>query len=119
MMLWVALRYAGISDNWPMVEAVTVWGYAMFVWIPVSVRDIVSVLAVPSFKIESFQILCIIPIALLRWVLSGIGFALSGYFLVANVYPVLASVRHTSFCLQGMALNSFPFRRRTRSRYSF
>ena len=42
MMLWVALRYAGISDNWPMVETVTVWGYAMFVWIPVSVRDIVS-----------------------------------------------------------------------------
>ncbi|KAN0107751.1 Yip1 domain containing protein [Russula decolorans] len=72
MMLWAALRYAGISENWPMVEAVTVWGYAMFVWIPVS-------------------ILCIIPIALLRWILSGIGFALSGYFLVANVYPVLVS----------------------------
>ena len=50
MMLWVALRYAGISENWPMVEAVTVWGYAMFVWIPVSVRDIVSVLAVPFFN---------------------------------------------------------------------
>jgi protein YIPF1/2 len=51
VMLWVALRYAGISENWSMVEAVTVWGYAMFVWIPVSVRDIVSVLAVPFFKI--------------------------------------------------------------------
>jgi len=72
VMLWVVLRYAGISENWSMVEAMTVWGYAMFVWIPVS-------------------ILCIIPIALLRWVLSGIGFALSGYFLVANVYPVLVS----------------------------
>jgi len=48
-MLWVALRYAGISENWPMVEAVTVWGYAMFVWIPVSVRDIVSALVEPFF----------------------------------------------------------------------
>ena len=32
------------------------------------------------------------PIALLRWVLCGIAFALSGYFLVANIYPVFASV---------------------------
>ncbi|KAF8480062.1 Yip1-domain-containing protein [Russula ochroleuca] len=72
VMFWVVLRYAGISENWAVVEVVTVWGYAMFVWIPVS-------------------ILCIIPVALLRWVLSGIGFALSGYFLVANIYPVLVS----------------------------
>ena len=45
-------------------------------------------------KTDSVQILCIIPVAILRWVLSGIGFALSGYFLVANIYPVLVSVRH-------------------------
>ena len=38
VMLWTALRYAGIGESWAMVEAVTVWGYAMFVWIPVSVR---------------------------------------------------------------------------------
>ena len=45
-MIWAVLRYAGISENWPMVEAMTIWGYAMFVWIPVSVRDILPVLAV-------------------------------------------------------------------------
>jgi hypothetical protein len=54
-MFWVALRYAGISENWAMVEAVTVWGYAMFVWIPVSVRDIVSVLAVLFLKSSRFR----------------------------------------------------------------
>ncbi|KAI0289959.1 hypothetical protein BC826DRAFT_581186 [Russula brevipes] len=75
VMFWVALRYMGISEGWAVVETVAVWGYAMFVWIPVS-------------------ILCIIPIALLRWILSGIGFALSGYFLVANIYPVLVSADH-------------------------
>jgi hypothetical protein len=37
-----------------------------------------------------------VPIALLRWILCGIAFALSGYFLVANIYPVLVSVRHLS-----------------------
>ncbi|KAH9169365.1 Yip1-domain-containing protein [Lactarius sanguifluus] len=80
VLLWGALRYAGISEGWTMVEAVTVWGYAMFVWIPVS-------------------ILCIVPIALLRWVLSGIAFGLSGYFLVANVYPVLVSADQKSIRL--------------------
>ena len=57
---------------------------------------------------ESFQILCIIPVALLRWVLSGIGFALSGYFLVANIYPVLVSVRHLCL-LSPMIIINFPF----------
>ena len=33
-----------------------------------------------------------IPVPILRWVLVGVAFALSGYFLVANVYPILASV---------------------------
>ena len=55
MMLWVVLRYAGMSDNWPMVEAVTVWGYAMFVWIPVSVRNIVPTLEVPFFISSRFR----------------------------------------------------------------
>lgn len=95
-MFWVVLRYAGISENWAVVEVVTVWGYAMFVWIPVSVRTIYLSLPVQLVKWTRFQILCIIPVALLRWVLSGIGFALSGYFLVANIYPVLVSVRHPS-----------------------
>ncbi|KAH9968147.1 hypothetical protein BC827DRAFT_474736 [Russula dissimulans] len=69
---WAVLRYTSISEGWALVEAVAVWGYAMFVWIPIS-------------------ILCIIPIPLLRWILCGAGFSLSGYFLVANIYPVLAS----------------------------
>lgn len=33
-----------------------------------------------------------IPVPILRWVLVGVAFTLSGYFLVANVYPILASV---------------------------
>lgn len=39
------------------------------------------------------QVLCVIPISLVRWILCGVAFLLSGFFLVANVYPVLASVR--------------------------
>ncbi|KAI0049508.1 Yip1-domain-containing protein [Auriscalpium vulgare] len=76
VILWGVLRYGGIigtgGEGWGLVEAVGVWGYAMFVWIPVS-------------------ILCIIPIRLVRWILTGVAFGLSGYFLVRNVYPVLAS----------------------------
>jgi hypothetical protein len=40
VMFWAILRYFGISENWAVAEVVTVWGYAMFVWIPVSVRTI-------------------------------------------------------------------------------
>jgi len=71
VLLWMALRYLGVGE-WSVVEAVAVWGYAMFVWIPVS-------------------ILCVIPIPILRWVLVGVAFSLSGYFLIANVYPILSS----------------------------
>ncbi|KIK80562.1 hypothetical protein PAXRUDRAFT_833454 [Paxillus rubicundulus Ve08.2h10] len=69
--LWLALRYIGVGE-WGIVDALGVWGYALFVWIPVS-------------------ILCVIPEPITRWVLVGIAFGISGYFLVANAYPVLAS----------------------------
>lgn len=61
----------GVND-WSLVEAISVWGYGQFVWIPVAV-------------------LCVIPVPLVRWILVGVAFCVSGYFLVANVYPVLAS----------------------------
>ncbi|KAJ7900838.1 hypothetical protein B0H13DRAFT_1717928 [Mycena leptocephala] len=67
VILWVALRYLGVGE-WSVVEAIAIWGYGMFVWIPVSVRC-------PP----------------VRWSLVGIAFALSGWFLVRNVYPILAS----------------------------
>lgn len=37
-LLWVTLRYLGVAE-WSLVEAVAVWGYGQFVWIPVAVRD--------------------------------------------------------------------------------
>ena len=37
--LWLALRYLGVGE-WGIVDALGVWGYAQFVWIPVSVRGL-------------------------------------------------------------------------------
>lgn len=37
VLLWLALRYLGVGE-WSVVEAVAVWGYGQFVWIPVAVR---------------------------------------------------------------------------------
>ncbi|KAG8708988.1 hypothetical protein FRC08_018598 [Ceratobasidium sp. 394] len=68
--LWAALRYLG--TEWSLVEGFAVWGYAMAVWVPVAA-------------------LCIIPIPILRWVLVGAAFGSSGWYLVRNIYPVLAS----------------------------
>lgn len=71
VLLWLALRYLGVGE-WSIIEAIAVWGYGQFVWVPISV-------------------LCVIPIPLVRWALVGIGLGLSGWFLVANVYPILAA----------------------------
>ncbi|EJD01879.1 Yip1 domain family protein [Fomitiporia mediterranea MF3/22] len=70
-LLWGALRYMGVTE-WSLVEALSVWGYGQFVWIPVAA-------------------LCLAPYPIVRWVLVGVACGLSGYFLLANVYPVLAT----------------------------
>jgi hypothetical protein len=41
VLLWLALRYFGVGE-WSVVEALGVWGYSLFVWIPVSVRTRMS-----------------------------------------------------------------------------
>ncbi|KAF8184107.1 hypothetical protein K438DRAFT_2020449 [Mycena galopus ATCC 62051] len=71
VVLWVALRYLGVSE-WSVVDAIAVWGYSMFAWIPVA-------------------ILAVIPVRPLRLSLVGLAFAPSGYFLVRNVYLVPTS----------------------------
>ncbi|KAG8761864.1 hypothetical protein FRC11_012675 [Ceratobasidium sp. 423] len=68
--VWGALRYLG--TEWSIVEGIAIWGYAMAVWIPVAA-------------------LCIVPIPILRWVLVGLAFGCSGWYITRNVYPVLAS----------------------------
>ncbi|KAL5497754.1 hypothetical protein ACEPAH_2685 [Sanghuangporus vaninii] len=70
-LLWGVLRYMGVTE-WSLIEAVAVWGYGQFVWIPVAA-------------------LCVIPVPILRWVLVGVACGLSGYFLLSNVYPILAT----------------------------
>ena len=35
-LLWGGLKYLGVE--WSLIEAVAVWGYGQFVWIPVAVR---------------------------------------------------------------------------------
>jgi hypothetical protein len=53
------------------------------------------------------KILCVIPVPLVRWILVFIAFALSGYFLVANIYPILATVRIVRPNLRGLLNFSF------------
>ncbi|KAI0692279.1 Yip1-domain-containing protein [Cytidiella melzeri] len=71
VLLWLGLRYLGVGE-WSVVETVALWGYGQFVWIPVS-------------------LLCVIPVPLVRWILVGLAFLLSGYFLISNTYPILAA----------------------------
>ena len=42
--------------------------------------------------VENTKILCVIPVPLLRWGLVALAFGFSGWFLAANIYPILATV---------------------------
>jgi hypothetical protein len=42
--LWVVLRYLNVSE-WSLVEAIAVFGYGQFIWIPVSVSTLHFVFA--------------------------------------------------------------------------
>lgn len=43
ILLWLGLRYLGVGE-WSVIEAVALWGYGQFVWIPVSVSTAHSAL---------------------------------------------------------------------------
>ena len=114
-LLWVALRYYGLGE-WSVIEAIAVWGYGQFIWIPISVRSRPSnlwlhPLTAPDLAI---QLICIAPSSILRWVLTGVGFVISGYFLCANVYPILQTVRLRSAIRLGQYFID-NFARRTRA----
>jgi hypothetical protein len=59
--LWAATRWLGVAE-WGPAEALAVYGYAMAIFLPIS-------------------LLCLIPVGILRWVLVGLGAASSGFFL--------------------------------------
>ncbi|WVQ86124.1 hypothetical protein IAT38_008292 [Cryptococcus sp. DSM 104549] len=68
--LWGVTKWSGVGE-WGIAEALGIYGYAMGIFIPVS-------------------LLCLIPVGILQWILVGAAAASSGYFLIANVYPILA-----------------------------
>src|SRR5262249_32595591 len=51
-----------------------------------------------------WKILCVIPVPVVRWVLVGVAFGLSGYFLVMNIYPIIANVGTFPFTLENSYL---------------
>ena len=93
VLLWLALRYIGVGE-WSVVEAMAIWGYGQFVWIPVSVCASPRPLTYHWLNYHATlpKVLCVIPVPLMRWILVFVAFALSGYFLIVNIYPILASV---------------------------
>ncbi|KAF9325535.1 hypothetical protein BG006_010986 [Podila minutissima] len=69
LMVWGSTKYFGCQPD--LLEMLALYGYAMTIWIPVSV-------------------LSVLPYDLARWILVGIGAGLSGIFLIRNMWPVLS-----------------------------
>ena len=61
-LLWIALRYLGVND-WSLIEAIALWGYGQFVWIPVAVRLFLflSTLYLTSYTIFLDSLRCTDP----------------------------------------------------------
>ncbi|KAK3688135.1 hypothetical protein B0T22DRAFT_406306 [Podospora appendiculata] len=83
--LYLALRYFG-SESANLLECWALYGYANLIWIPV---------ALISWS----------PVAILNWVFVAVGFGLSVFFLLRNLYPVLSATdRQTSKVLLVLVL---------------
>ncbi|ROT38689.1 Yip1 domain-containing protein [Sodiomyces alkalinus F11] len=77
IVLYLALRYFG-SESANLLECWALYGYANLIWVPV---------ALISWS----------PITILNWVFVAIGFGVSVFFLLRNLYPVLSATdRQTS-----------------------
>ncbi|KAI9504232.1 hypothetical protein BX070DRAFT_183296, partial [Coemansia spiralis] len=66
--VYVATKYFGSQPR--LMECLSVYGYAMAVWIPISV-------------------LCVMPFNWFRWVMVSIGFASSGFFIMRSVNQIV------------------------------
>ncbi|KAK9723073.1 hypothetical protein K7432_002180 [Basidiobolus ranarum] len=66
--VWGATKYFGCQPVF--LEILNIYGYGMTIWIPVS-------------------FLSVIPNNTLRWILTIIGFAISGYFMCKNIYHII------------------------------
>lgn len=60
-LLWATTRWLG-AGQWGVAEAVGIYGYAMSVFVPIS-------------------LLCLIPVGILRWALVMVGAGSSGFFM--------------------------------------
>ncbi|MCJ1298536.1 hypothetical protein MMC08_001326 [Hypocenomyce scalaris] len=69
--LWGVLRWSG-SEGASVLECWALYGYANLIWIPV---------ALISWS----------PVTVLNWVFVGVGFAVSGLFLIRNLWPVVSA----------------------------
>jgi hypothetical protein len=67
--VWGALKYFGCKPS--LLDTIGLYGYSLTVWLPISIINIV-------------------PSDILRWTLVMVGFAISGFFITRNLYPVIS-----------------------------
>lgn len=97
-MVWAAIKYwAGASDRSP-VEIVSLYGYSSTVWILVAVSRSLSLSArvFLSDLAQSKQWLSLIPSTTARLFFVFVGTIVSLFFLLRNLYPILANAPNVS-----------------------
>lgn len=101
LLVWAAIKYwAGASDRSP-VEIVSLYGYSSTVWILVAVRSnslslCVSMRRPSDPRTARAQWLSLIPVSFVSGAFALVGTLLSLFFLVRNLYPILATAPNVS-----------------------
>ncbi|CAB4404070.1 unnamed protein product [Rhizophagus irregularis] len=67
--VWGALKYFGCSPS--LLDTIGLYGYSLTIWLPISIINI-------------------IPSDTVRWALVIVGFAISGFFITRNLYPIIS-----------------------------
>lgn len=93
--VWGALKYFGCSPS--LLDTIGLYGYSLTIWLPISVRYFfvlfcfrLFISLIKNLIFILFQIINIIPSDTVRWALVIVGFAISGFFITRNLYPIIS-----------------------------
>ncbi|CAI2164929.1 20419_t:CDS:2 [Funneliformis geosporum] len=83
--VWGALKYLGCRPS--LLNTIGLYGYGLTIWLPISV-DFLTNNQYNNY--HNVKIINVIPSDTVRWALVIFGFAISGFFISRNLYPVIS-----------------------------
>lgn len=78
--LFVVVRYTNIAPSVTLLQFVCLYGYSNAIWIFVAILSLLSIVNSPVIS------------NVIRWILVGVGYSISGSFIAKNLYKAVVPV---------------------------